>query len=83
MSAPFLDLHGYRYSEVSNEVARFLEDHLGKSSIVDIITGKRQKMKDEVIKVLREYDLEYITGLPLFAGKIRILMYDYTNKEGW
>jgi DNA-nicking Smr family endonuclease len=83
MSIPSLDLHGYRYDEVPNEVVRFLEDHLGKESFLDIITGKSEKMKKEVIKILKQYELEYLTGLPLFAGKIRVLLFDYKTKDGW
>ena len=36
---PTLDLHGLRHHEVSNVVARFIEDWLDKGVFVDIITG--------------------------------------------
>ena len=73
---PTLDLHGLRHHEVSNVVARFIEDWLGKGLFVDIITGNSQQMLDEVLVVVNQYGLEYMTGLPAHVGKIRIVMYD-------
>ncbi len=54
---PILDLHGLRHHEVSNVVARFIEDWLGKGLFVDIITGNSQQMAFEALKVIEQYGL--------------------------
>ena len=79
---PTLDLHGYKHVDVQNEVVRFLEDNLNSGLFVDIITGQSSAMSQKVIEVLKQYDLEYVTGLPHFGGRIRVVMYDYENDWG-
>ena len=76
MNTPTLDLHGLRHHEVSHVVARFIEDWLGKGLFVDVITGNSEQMLHEALKVINQYGLEYMTGLPAHQGKIRIVMYD-------
>lgn len=73
---PTLDLHGLRHHEVSNVVARFIEDWLDKGLFVDIITGNSEQMLNEALKVVMQYELEYMTGLPAYQGKVRVVMYD-------
>lgn len=73
---PTLDLHGLRHHEVSNVVARFIEDWLDKGLFVDIITGNSEQMLNEALKVIMQYELEYMTGLPAYQGKVRVVMYD-------
>lgn len=42
---------------------------------VEIITGNSSKMKEIVIKVIEEYDLDYINGYMGFnSGRIEIRM---------
>ena len=76
MNTPTLDLHGLRHHEVSHVVARVIEDWLGKGLFVDVITGNSEQMLYEALKVINQYGLEYMTGLPAHQGKIRIVMYD-------
>jgi len=83
MNIPTLDLHGLQHDEVSNEVARFIETWLGKDLFIDIITGNSGTMKDKATEVIQQYQLEYMTGLPYFAGKIRVVLYEYDNEGGW
>jgi len=79
MSTPTLDLHGLRHYEVSNAVARFLEDWLGKDLFIDIVTGNSEQMVLETVKVIEHYGLEYMTGLPAYQGRIRVVMCDEFN----
>ncbi len=76
MKTPTLDLHGYEHHEVPNAVARFIEDWLGKGLFIDVITGNSEQMIFETIKVIQQYELEYMTGLPAYQGKVRVVMYD-------
>ena len=76
MRTPTLDLHGLRHHEVPNVVARFIEDWLGKGLFVDIITGNSEQMLFEAVKIIQQYGLEYMTGLPAHPGKVRVVMYD-------
>jgi hypothetical protein len=73
---PTLDLHGLRHHEVANEVARFIEDYLGNDLFVDIIVGNSEQMLFEAAKTIRQYGLQYMTGLPRHPGRIRIVIYD-------
>jgi DNA-nicking Smr family endonuclease len=73
---PTLDLHGYKHHEVQNAVARFIEDWLGEGVFIDIITGHSEQMVKETVKVIQQYGLEYMTGLPEHSGKIRVVLYN-------
>ena len=73
---PTLDLHGLRHHEVSNVVARFIEDWLDKGGFVDIITGNSEQMLHEAVSVINQYGLQYTTGLPAHPGKVRVVMFD-------
>ena len=76
MKTPTLDLHGIKHHEVSNVVARFIEDWLGKGLFIDIVTGNSDQMLFETVKVIQQYGLEYMTGLPAHQGRVRVVMYD-------
>jgi|TARA_R110000824_G_scaffold76703_2_gene194304 hypothetical protein len=76
MPPPTLDLHGLRHHEISHAVARFIEDWLGKDLFIDIITGNSEQMLFEAVKVIKQYGLEYMTGLPEHQGRVRVVMYD-------
>jgi ethanolamine ammonia-lyase small subunit len=76
MNTPTLDLHGIKHHEVQNVVTRFIEDHLGKGLFIDVITGNSQEMLFEAVKVIKQYGLEFHTGLPCHQGRIRVVMYD-------
>lgn len=56
-----LDLHGVKHSDVQKEVDSFLwKNH--DNIPVQIVTGNSEKMKQEVIKVLKDYDYNYRIG---------------------
>jgi len=73
---PTLDLHGMKHEEVENEVARFLSLWMGQNLFADIITGHSEAMSALVLKVVADYGLEYMRGLPAHPGRIRVVMYD-------
>jgi len=68
-----LDLHGVRYEEVPRICHSFLNSHWGLE--MKIITGNSDDLKQLVISVLRQYDLEFFTGNNVYSGSIKI----YTN----
>ena len=76
MDTPTLDLHGLKHHEVENVVARFLERWLHKGLFVDVITGNSEQMLFETVKVIKQYGLEFHTGLPYHQGRVRVVMYD-------
>jgi len=76
MDTPILDLHGVKHHEVQNVVARFVEDWLGKGLFVDVVTGNSEEMLFETVKVIKQYGLEFHTGLPCHQGRVRVVMYD-------
>ena len=56
-------------------VIRFLEDNWMSNNTVEIITGNSSKMKEIVIKVIEEYNLDYINGYMGFnSGRIEVKM---------
>ena len=76
MDTPTLDLHGLKHHEVENVVVSFLERWLHKGLFVDVITGNSEQMLFETVKVVKQYGLEFHTGLPHHQGKVRVVMYD-------
>ena len=76
MDIPTLDLHGLKHHEVQNVVVRFLERWLHKGLFVDVITGNSEEMLFETVKVIKQYGLEFHTGLPHHQGRVRVVMYD-------
>ena len=55
-----LDLHKVRHGDVPRVLDEFLGPHLmGKTSNVEIITGKSDRMKSVVADTLKDYSLEY------------------------
>ena len=82
MSIPVLNLLGHKYDEVPNEVVRFLENHLTGGSYADIITGKNDRTIEKVVEIVKQYKFEYLTGLPHFQGKVRVIMIDFESEWG-
>ena len=70
-----LDLHKVSHIDARNEVIRFIKDFL-RADIkqADIITGYSRPMQRIVIKVLKEYKLDWQIGdyLSVNKGFIRI-----------
>lgn len=56
-----LDLHKKRHRDARREVIRFLEDNWDAEK-AEIITGRSQRMRAEVIDVLKEYNLDFTIG---------------------
>lgn len=59
---PRIDLHGVKHEDVNQKVIRFVEKYWNTGTRIQIVTGNSPAMKKEVIKVLKEYDLEYVIG---------------------
>ena len=57
-----LDLHRMRHEDAQRAVIRFVEFNWGCGEEVEIITGNSMAMKEIVVNVLKEYDLEYTYG---------------------
>lgn len=68
-----IDLHGLQHISVKNMVDSFIWDCM-KSSIShgDIITGNSDKMKEIVIDIIKEYNLDYKVGDIYNPGYIRV-----------
>jgi len=62
-----LDLHGMRYEEARRAVDGLANTYWrwGPEDEAKIITGHSPNMRNMVIGVLKEYDIEYYVGGPL------------------
>ena len=54
-----VDLHNLNYEEARWRVIRFIEDHWGDKSELEIITGNSQEIQGMVMNILMEYNLPY------------------------
>ena len=70
-----LDLHRKRHSDVERSVIGFVEKNFNTGVKGRIITGHSKAMKDLVIKVLEEYNLEYRIG-DMFGQNLGIIEID-------
>jgi len=69
-----LDLHGAFHEDVKGLLDRFLYAHmLNANPAVKVITGKSDKMKEIVFKILAEYGFEYKDDL-FNAGSITVFI---------
>ncbi len=68
-----LDLHGVKYEEVPRICHAFVNSNWGAK--LKIITGNSDELKQLVISVIRQYDLEFFTDNSFYCGSIKI----YTN----
>lgn len=68
-----IDLHGLQHINVRNLVDSFIWDCM-KSNVSngDIITGNSDKMKEIVIDIIKEYNLDYKIGDFYNPGYIRV-----------
>ena len=57
-----LDLHKTRHEDARREVIHFIEDNWDCGELVDIITGNSNNMRNIVMEVLQEYNVEYSIG---------------------
>jgi len=57
-----LDLHRTRHEDVRQKVIKFIERNWNSDEELKIITGHSPQMKNLVIKVLNEYQMNYSIG---------------------
>ena len=57
-----IDLHGIPHEFVRGDLIRKIETLWNSDTILEIITGNSLKMKEIVIEILEEYQLEYTIG---------------------
>ena len=57
-----LDLHGTAHEDVKNLTASFIEKNLRRASVLEVITGHSNAMREIVMDVLTEYNLEWYLG---------------------
>ena len=57
-----LDLHGMPHYLVENDLVRTLNRLWNTNTELEIVTGNSERMKDIVMKVLREHGLEFQDG---------------------
>lgn len=70
-----LDLHTTRYTDVKRKVIRFIESNWDSGNALEIVTGNSTSMKEVVIEVLEEYQLDYRVGDYLGINKGYIKVY--------
>jgi DNA-nicking Smr family endonuclease len=70
-----LDLHGKSHYTVKSLVDQFIYQAMmkGKQEI-KIITGNSERMKEVVIGVIKDYDMEYTIGDFWNPGYIRVFL---------
>jgi len=75
-----LDLHGETHDNAKNLTAKFLEKNLrDKSSVLEIVTGHSDRMREIVMDVLLAYDLEWYLGTGIREGTIKVIVEDYSE----
>ena len=74
-----LDLHGAAHEDVKNLTASFIEKNLRRASVLEVITGHSNAMREIVMDVLTEYDLEWYLGTGNLEGSIKVIVDDYSE----
>ena len=71
-----IDLHGIKHSDVDWILIKEIEKNWGNNIEIEIITGYSEKMKEIVIKILKEYNIDYQIGdfLGFNKGFIKIIV---------
>jgi len=57
-----LDLHGTKLIDARQKAISFIEHYWNTDTELKIITGYSNRMKEEVINVIKEYKLSYTVG---------------------
>lgn len=72
-----LDLHGIKYDDARRYVEQFVNDHWywGPEEEGEIVTGHSSSMREMVIGVLEEYNMDYEVGGPLKINDTYIRIY--------
>jgi uncharacterized protein YggU (UPF0235/DUF167 family) len=70
-----VDLHGKHHHEVSRIIDRFIWDgmRLNKKEI-EVVTGNSNRMKEVVIDIIEEHQLDYSIGNVINKGFITIYL---------
>ncbi len=71
---PTLDLSDMSYKEVEDEVTKFLSLWIGKHFCAYFITGGDKILSDLVIKTATSHGLEYMTDMPGYPDRVRVIM---------
>jgi len=71
---PTLDLTDIEIEEVENEVEKFLSAWVGKHLFTYFVIGDSKTLSQLVLKVVTAKELEYMTDMPGYPGKIRVVM---------
>ncbi len=74
-----LDLHGTPHDEAKNLTASFIEKNLRRASVLEVITGHSNTMREIVMDVLTEYNLEWYLGTGNLEGSIKVIVDDYSE----
>ena len=67
-----LDLHGVAHEDVDDLVHEFVNSNWKPNLELTIITGHSDRMKSLVYKILKQYDLEFVTTDLRNAGQIKV-----------
>ncbi len=74
-----LDLHGARHEDAKNLTAKFVEKNLRTAESLEIVTGHSPHMREIVLDVLLEYNLEWYLGTGNNEGIIKVIVEDYSE----
>jgi len=74
-----LDLHGTRHEDAKKLTTDFVEKNLRASSLLEIVTGHSPQMREIVLDVLLEYNLEWYLGTGNNEGTIKVIVEDYSE----
>jgi len=69
-----LDLHGIPHFQVNNDIIRKIEEFWNSNTEIHFITGNSEEMKQIVIEILNEYNLEYRIGDIVNKGYIKTIV---------
>jgi len=67
-----LDLHGVAHEDVDDLVHEFVNSNWKPNLELTIITGHSDRMKSLVYKILKQYDLEFVTTDLRNSGQIKV-----------
>jgi|TARA_R100000030_G_scaffold34404_1_gene25689 hypothetical protein len=74
-----LDLHGTRHEDAKILTTKFVEKNLRTAESLEIVTGHSPQMREIVLDVLLEYNLEWYLGTGNREGTIKVIVEDYSE----
>lgn len=70
-----LDLHGMSHYQINSYVDSFIWNCMkSNKSTGEIITGNSERMKNLVIEIIKDYNIEYQVGDTYNHGYIKIIL---------